>query len=679
MGVRTMSARAVPEATKGAASQPDTATKAPTARTQPRTADGKKASAIELLNGMELQSLVELEQKACDVFADREMLGTKVDGGFKWITYAEFSVQVQRFRNVLSHHNIGKNDKVALIANNRVEWAVAQYASAGLGAQLVPMYEAQQEKDWRYIINDAGAKLLLVANEKIYEKTKNYVGELGNLRAIMSFDSPPDLMHSYQRWMTAVENEAAVPAIESKLDDVVVLIYTSGTTGNPKGVQLSNNNILAIARGTEVLWKEVMADHTSLSFLPWAHVFGMTVDLHGGIRTGNRVAINNVREELLENMNLVQPTMMVGVPAFFNRVYDVVNKKINEGSSIGKTLVGGAIAVARKRNHLLEYGQTVNPLLNLQYQIADKVVLSKIRGKISPSLEFFCNGGAAVSLPVVQFFEDIGLPICEGYGLTETSPIISTGVLGWKNRRLGCAGVPIPGLDVRIIDPETLEDKRPDEDGEIVCSGPSVMVGYHNNPKANEEVFFIKEGKRFFRTGDMGRLEDGKYLKITGRIKEQYKLQNGKYVVPSPLESGIERSLFILQTMLFGVGKSYNTLLVVPDFVNVREWLKKEMKGHETSIDASSDADLLQNDLVAGLIADEIVSACAGMKNYEKPHRFDFLSAPFSQDNEMLTPKMSIRRNNIIKAYNDKIEGMYQKTSGYEIRPHVKADPSSEE
>jgi long-chain acyl-CoA synthetase len=603
---------------------------------------------------------------AAEAYASRNAFGTRNGDKFDWTTYKELGVMVQRFRNVLAHHNVGRGDKVSIISNNRLEWAVAMYAVTGVGAQLVPMYEAQLEKDWQFIIKDSDSKMVLCATEKVYDKVKHYVGAVGVVQSVLCFDSSDEYLHSYKRWMQLVKDEKHVPVCDVDPNELCTIIYTSGTTGTPKGVELSHNNIVSNLRGLKELWKDGLDNHISLAFLPWAHVFGQTAELHSLMATGSAMAIVSNREQILESLAIVRPTLICSVPVLFNKVYDGVQKKIKEGSAVSRFVFSSALSVARKRNNLLEHGKPVGALLDLQFKLADKIVFSKIRERLGGRLRCMASGGAATALPVVQFFEDIGIPIAEGYGLTETSPVITAGSISsskgqWTTRRLGCAGVPLEGCTVKILDPETKEEMPSDADGEICCAGPNVMVGYRNNKKANDEVFFFKDGKKFFRTGDLGRLVEGKFLKITGRIKEQFKLENGKYVVPAPLEDAICRSQFIAQTLLYGDNRIHTVVLVVPELIELRAWAVKS--GITGEVDTLQQ--LMQHQAVQALLTSEIAAASATLKAYERPLRWAPLFEPFSQDNQMLTPKLSLRRNNILKAYQPLIEDMYTHKEGF--------------
>lgn len=600
-----------------------------------------------------------MQQTACEIYKEKPVFGTRVGDKYEWLSFSDFNVEVTNFCKVLAQHNISKGDKIALISNNRVEWAVAMYATAAMGGQLVPMYEAQLQKDWEFIIQDSNAKMLIVANDAIYAKTKDYVGQ-GDLRSILSFDALPDFMHSYKRWMKIVQSEPVVKLPPVSANDLAVLIYTSGTTGKPKGVMLSHDNIVQNMLMVKDIMKDNIESNRTLAFLPWAHVYGQTNELHTQMATGSAMGIVSNREQIVESIGLVRPTLILSVPVLFNKVYDGVMKKVGEGSAVTRKVFAAALKVSRERNERLEFGRPVGPWLAAKHRFFDKIVFSKIRDRLGGNVKFMASGGAATGLPVLQFFEDIGIPIAEGYGLTETSPCITSSGLDWSVRRLGCVGVALKGVDLRIVDPETKEDVPTGTDGEVVCAGAHVMVGYHNNPQADAEVFFYKDGKRFFRTGDMGRLVDGKFLKLTGRIKEQYKLENGKYVVPAPLEDIISRSQFVAQVFLYGANHKFNVALLVPEMAEIRAWASRQSPALPTDDPRA----LLDSDAVKRLLTDELAATCVGMKSYERPQRFYAITEPFTQENQMLTPKMSLRRANVLKVYGDLVAEIYGGSRG---------------
>jgi len=631
---------------------------------------------------LQFETLTEMFEKTCKHHANNKALGTRNGSAFEWITFAELWQKVEKTRTILAELGINKEDKVAIISNNRTEWAIFNYAILQRNSAIVPMYEAQLEKDWEYIINDSDSKVVVVANEKIYEKVKEYINKIGKVQHVICLDAPEDKPYSYKYWLKKVESSPAAPILPVTSEDICSIIYTSGTTGRPKGVELVHRNIVSnIITGKELV-KDYIHNQTSLAFLPWAHIYGQSTELHSMISAGCAIAIVPNREQILECISIVKPTLMFSVPILFNKVYDGVNAAMKAQSPVVQFLYRLALRTARERNHRLEFNQPVGAFLNWRWKVLDKIVLKKVRERLGGNLQRMGAGGAATSLPVLQFFEDIGIPVIEGYGLTETAPIITAGSVDFSNRRLGCVGVPLPGQDVRIIDPNTNEVLGNDTDGEIVASGPNVMKGYRNNPKANEEVFLQIDNKRFFRTGDLGRLVEGKYLKITGRIKEQFKLENGKFVVPAPLEDIFSRGPMILQSFLYGDNKKYTILLIVPNFIEIENWAKakhpdllpflpKDVKNvadlGKNDEENTKLLKLYQSDAFIKKVSYEIVRHSKHAKSYERPLKWYPLLSAFTQENQMMTPKMSLRRKNVIDAYQKILDGLYQGEVGNTI------------
>jgi len=604
---------------------------------------------------MEFSTIVDMFTATCAKHADRELFGTSNPdySKFDWITYKTFEEKVSNFRKVLAKHNFGKGDRVAVIVNNRVEWAVIALAANTLGGYIVPMYEQMLESDWSYIVGDSGAKILIAANDDIYDKVKGYAGSLGNVESVFCLDAAPEAHYGYKHWMSEVANEIDVPIHRPKPSDVTTLIYTSGTTGKPKGVELTHANMVANIKDKKPIFDHEVDSAVTLAFLPWAHVFGQSCELYTLMATGSAIGIVTDRERILESFDLIRPTSMCAVPMLCNRIYDAVMAKVAVEPPRRQKIFHGALALSRRRNELLERGLEPDWLLNLQYKIADKLVFSKIRARFGGRLHYMAIGGAAASLPVTHFFEDIGIAIGEGYGLTETSPVVTCSSSLWQYRRLGTCGVVVPGTTVTIFDPVTMQELPADTEGEICVSGPAVFDGYRNNKEATAEVIFHHTNAagvtlRYFRTGDLGALVEGKFLKLTGRIKEQFKLANGKFVVPAPVEDRVNRSPFVAQSVVHGDNREHAAVFVVPDVAAIREHASR------TGLDLGSGVDdeaLLQLPSVRGLLSKSIATCCQSMKSYERPRRWGYTLQPMTQENHLLTAKMSLRRNNILAAY----------------------------
>lgn len=588
------------------------------------------------------ETLVDIYKHASASFGPRDFLGEKVDGTWRWISYARFSQMVDDLRAGLAQQGVTRGDRVAVISDNRPEWAVAAYAVYTLGAVYVPMYEAQQPKDWKYIISDSGAKVAFVANEAIGTKLEGIRDELPKLEKIVRFKggSTPDT--SYEALMK-VGADTPTPLVEMQRSDLAALIYTSGTTGQPKGVMLSHFNIASNVSAVHQIFDGFTPDDRSLAFLPWAHVFGQTVELHLFYSVGASIAVNDSVEKLMENLGVVRPTVLFAVPRIFNRIYDALQKRMAGESAITRGLFKLTQSVASERKALAERGEK-SVLLELQWAALDKVVASKVRGRFGGRLRYAISGGSAISTAVANFIDNLGITVYEGYGLTETSPIATANYPG--NRRIGSVGKPPPGVRIEI-DRKVTGDER---DGEVIIHGPNVMLGYYNLPEENAKVF---TGDGGFRSGDMGYVDQDGFLIITGRIKEQYKLENGKYVVPVPIEEALTLSPYIATAMVDGANRPFNVALIYPDMALLKEWAEK--KGFDTN----SIPELLKRAEVQTLFREQIAEYTRDVKGYERPQRFLLLGEDFSIANDMMTPKMSLKRRVIMARYKGAVDALY--------------------
>ncbi|MCZ7682998.1 MAG: long-chain fatty acid--CoA ligase [Sandaracinaceae bacterium] len=576
-------------------------------------------------------TLVHLYLRSCARYADRPALGTKGEDGWRWTTYRELKEQIDHFRGGLASLGIGEGDRVAIIANNRVEWVVACFAAHGLRASLVPMYEEQLAKDWRFILTDSGAKAVITASQPILDRVLDM--QLPELHVI-GIGLPDDDPRSFSA-LTRVGSARPVAVRHPDAETVANLVYTSGTTGDPKGVILTHGNIASNVTATiEVFPLE--PDDRTLSFLPWAHSYGQ-VELYYVLTQGASTAINDAIPHLLENLAEVRPTMLVAVPRIFNRIYETVNQQIASKPAFMRRLFQAGIHSAVRRSQ----GQRLNTLERLQLAVDDRLVFDKIRKKFGGRLEFVLSASAALSREVAEFVDALGLTVYEGYGLSETSPVVSANTR--EHRKLGSVGRVIPGVRVEI---DASKSEVPGH-GEIIVYGPNVMRGYHNLPEANAEVFTPDGG---LRTGDLGYLDEEGFLFITGRIKEQYKLETGKYVMPAPIEEHLKLSPFISNIMLYGANRPYNVALVVLDEGAVRRWAAE----NELEIgDLSSDPRVLQ------LIMGELSDRSSELKSYEVPRRALLLTEDFTTENDLLTPTMKLKRRNIEKRFRSKLDALY--------------------
>ncbi len=591
----------------------------------------------------EIATLVDLHTNSTVAYAENPLIGRRNDEGeWSWTTYGEFGQMVDKARGGLVSLGIEKGDRVAIISDNRLEWAVGAYAAYTLGAAWVPMYEAETQEDWVHILNDSGAKVLFAATDGIRAQVDEISGQLPNLEMVVVIDDPAggDAIDFTELLDRGSQDPAPIEVVDG--NDLAGLIYTSGTTGKPKGVMLTHSNISSNLNALAEIFPLEEEDR-SASFLPWAHSFGQTVELHALIFFGASMGITSAKT-LVRDMPEIRPTILVSVPKVFNSVYDGIQKKMEAEGGATKKIFDLAVANGRKREQLAKAGKA-SPVVNALNGIYDKLVFTKVREAFGGRLRYAFSGGAAISTEVAEFISLVGITVYEGYGLTETSPIVTCNVKG--ARRIGSVGRPIPKVEVEI-DTDVTGDPQV---GEIVVHGPNVMKGYYNLPEANKEVFTPNRG---FRTGDLGHIDDDGYLFIRGRIKEQYKLENGKYVVPSPIEEQLQLSGYIQQAMVYGEQRPYNVALVVPDFAYLKQWAQ------EQGIDTSDTRTLLANEQVRELFVVEINRAQSNIKRYERVRDFVLEDDEFSPDNGLLTPSLKIKRRAVLAKYGDQIDDLYE-------------------
>jgi long-chain acyl-CoA synthetase len=593
-------------------------------------------------------SLVDMQQKSCNAYADQPLFGVKAGEEWTWTSFEEFDEAIANVRAGLHELGISSGDNVAMIADNSVEWAVAAYATYSLRARFVPMYEVQLPKDWKYILNDCGAKVVITANEQIYNKILEMKDELPELDHVICLTLPASSDDSWEALVASGKANPIPPKLPER-SDLAGLIYTSGTTGKPKGVMLSHGNIVSNINAVHSVFPMDEAD-CSLSFLPWAHSFGQTAELHCMMSMGASIALAESVDKLVDNLGEVKPTILFSVPRIFNRIYDGLQKRMADESAITRFMFERGIKVAEKKRELEEQGKS-SPWVDMQFAFFDRVVFSKVRERFGGRLKYAFSGGAALSSEVAKFIDNMGITVFEGYGLTETSPIATANYP--NNRKIGTIGKPIPGVEIYVID-EDGNKLPPNTEGEIVVVGPNIMQGYYNLEDKTEAVIFEIDGKRAFRTGDMGQIGSDGFVRITGRVKEQYKLENGKYVVPSPLEEQLQLSGFISQICIYGHNRPFNIGLVVPDVEAVKKWADEEGIPVETA------EDMVDNDAVKQKLLEEIKKYGAEFKGYERPKRLVIIPDEFTTENDMLTPSLKLKRRNVLKAYEDEINAVYE-------------------
>lgn len=587
-------------------------------------------------------NLVEMLEESVRKYSSNRIFGSKTkDGSYQWITYKEFSARVDNLRGGLSQCGISKDDAVGLIANNRVEWAVAAFATYGLGARFIPMYESELPHIWKYITTDAAIQVLFVANEEVYRRIRHFKKDIPTLDRIFIIDwEGPQSMADLEK----AGQVNPVASIKPSPDDVAALIYTSGTTGDPKGVLLTHGNFTSNLLAGIKMYPELGADDITLAILPWAHSYAQTGELYAMIRLGAAMGLAENATTVAQDILSVRPTWLIAVPRVFNKIYDGIVSKVNKQGGLAKALFDMSVAVAKRHRELAAQGKS-EFMTSLKFMIADAIVFRKIRDKMGGRLNGSMTASAMMNQEIAHFFFDIGIPVYDCYGLTETSPAVAMN--GSNAYRLGSVGRAIDKVKI-IIDQQMTGPDSPD--GEIIVYGPNVMKGYHNKPEQTKQIMTPDGG---IRTGDRGRLDKDGYLFITGRIKEQYKLENGKFVFPASLEEDICLVHCVQNAVVYGENRAYNVCLVVPELSVLRQ------KAIDRGL-PSDDSSLLNSSAIRDIVAESIVSSLKGKYGgYEIPKKFALLSECFSIDNGMLTPTLKLKRRVVLDKYMETIRSMY--------------------
>jgi long-chain acyl-CoA synthetase len=588
-------------------------------------------------------NLVDMFEQSLARHAERPLFGTPDQGGvYSWVSYAEVGERIDNLRAGLAQLGIKAGDAVGIIANNRTEWAVAAFATFGLGGRFIPMYEKELNHIWKHIIQDGGIKVLFVANEDVFLGVQQFRDDVPGLEHVFLIDGTTV---SNMRDVEENGRKAPVASIKPAPSDIAVLIYTSGTTGSPKGVLLSHGNFTSNVRAGGGMFPELSPESRSLSILPWAHSYGQTAELYNFINLGASMGFIRDVTTLGDDMANVAPTFLIAVPRVFNKIYDGLWTKMKETGGLGLKLFTMGLESAAQLRALSEKGQSAL-MPKLKYKLADRIVYSKIRQRFGGQLKAALTASAMMNVEVAQFFTDIGLPVFDAYGLTETSPAVTMN--NREANKPGSVGRPID--KVRVVIDKSAGDGE-GEDGEVIVYGPNVMQGYHNKPEATKEVITEDGG---FRTGDLGRLDEDGFLFITGRIKEQYKLENGKYVFPVSLEEEIQLSPWVENVLIYGEGRRHNVCLIVPDFLKLTAWAESQ------GIADTAPDKLIAMPQVHAMIEESIAVQLKGkFGGYEIPRKIVLVDEPFSVDNGMLTQTLKLKRRKVVERYGNQIEAAY--------------------
>jgi long-chain acyl-CoA synthetase len=573
----------------------------------------------------------------------------KKEGRYHPLSTEEFGRRVRNFCLGLRDLGIGRGDKVVILSENRPEWVMCDLANLCLGANTVPIYTSLVSEQIKYIIDDSDAKAVVVSNEELWKKVEAIRPSLAKVRHFITLlDTAPEGVLTAGQVMERGEKLAAKePELFQSLarairpEDEASLIYTSGTTGVPKGVILTHDNFLSNVKAVSQII-EFSDKDTVLSFLPLSHVFERMVTftyVFKGCRICYAESIETVAENLLE----IRPNIMVSVPRVFEKIYARVMDTVLSGSTLKKRIFFWALKVGKEYGRKKLNREPIGGGLQRRRNLAHKLVFSKILEKTGGRVRFFASGAAPLSKDIAEFFYALGLVILEGYGLTETSPVISVNT--FDNIRLGTVGKPIPGVEVKIA-----------PDGEILTKGPHVMKGYYKKEAETREAF---EGG-WFHTGDIGHLDEDGFLVITDRKKDIIVTAGGKNIAPQPIENILKTNPYISNAVVIGDRRRFVCALIVPEFD------KLEKYATSSGIPFTDRADLVGNSAVANFIRAEIERATPNLASYEKIKRVILLDRDFEIEKGEMTPTLKVKRNIIEQKYKAQIDALYEeeKNSG---------------
>ena len=592
------------------------------------------------------ETLSEIFYNSVDQYQKADHLKVKKNGVWTNISSAEFKTAVEEVAAGFESLGLKTAERVALLGENRPEWMYSDLAALCSRATVVTIYPSLPPNQILYILKDSGARIVVASNQIQAEKVLSVKAEAPDLQhvivmddsAVMGTQTLSSIRDVGRRALAIDKDVIRRRAATVRPDDLATLIYTSGTTGDPKGVMLTHSNIGSnVATCAKEIFSILGPTDSILSFLPLCHVFermgGQFVMLKRGVTIAYAEAIEKVQQNLLE----IKPTILISVPRIYEKVMSRVREKVAAAPPLKQKIFAFAEATGRAVFEARQAGEAVSPWLSFKYAIADRLALATVRAGLGGEIRIAVSGGAALPKEIGMFFGSMGLTILEGYGLTETSPVISVNT-PWNNRT-GSVGKPIAGIEVRIAG-----------DGEIITRGPNVMRGYFNKPESTAEVI-DKEG--FFHTGDIGRIDEDGYLYITDRKKDLIVTSAGKNIAPQPIENVLKAHPLIAELVMVGNARHYPTALVVPNFETLAR------AAVQAGVEPGSREALVGNPRVIELVEHAIASLSNDFAQYEKIKKITLLPHEFTIDAGELTPTLKVKRRVVEAKYKDLIDRMY--------------------
>jgi len=590
---------------------------------------------------MEVKRLFDFLTEQVEKHPDAPFVSSKVNKQWKTYSFTQTHENSNRVSQLLINLGLKKDDKIAIISANRPEWNFTDLGSQQIGLINVPMYPTIAEKDYEFIFNDAGIQYAFVGDESIYAKVRPLMGRVASLKGIYTFDK----VTGANNFWDALPAVSAVnsPEINSRKkiiteEDLATIIYTSGTTGNPKGVMLMHRNMVSNIKSVQEVTP--FADgEKALSFLPLNHSFERIV-FFSYLAYGIHIYYAESLETIGENLKEVQPYCFTTVPRLLEKVYEKIMAKGNELTGFKRKLFFWSIDLGSQ----YEIGGGNGAWYNFKLSIARKLVFSKWLEALGGRVQFIVTGASAMQPRLIKLFTAAGISVLEGYGLTETSPVLCANRIDEKERCIGAVGMPIPHVEIRLA-----------EDGEILAKGPNIMKGYYNRPDLTAEVI---DSDGWFHTGDIGTWVEKngrKFLKITDRKKELFKTAGGKYVAPQVIEEKMKESRYIEQMMIVGGDdKKFISALIVPSFLNLHDWAK------ENGVHVNSNEQIVSNEKIKALINAEVEKYNQDFGKWEQVKKFALLHNEWTVEAGELTPTMKVKRKVIYERYAKTVNELYR-------------------
>ncbi|MFH0783460.1 MAG: long-chain fatty acid--CoA ligase [Pseudomonadota bacterium] len=580
-------------------------------------------------------------------YAKKTAISYKKNGAYLSLTYEEFFERVLQLARGLRKFGVMPGDKVAIFSENRRDWAIADFAILCSGGITVPIYATNTGKQAAYVINHCEARVVFCSTKAQYEKLYSIKDDLPNVDLVVSFESflghrsypvfTLDQVSEIEKPLSGEDRELIEKQIaEITQEDLITIIYTSGTTGVPKGVLLTQRNIMINAEyGTEQLGMP-QRDMTTLSFLPLSHVLERTGGYYATLMSGNHIAFAESPAAVMDNMLEVRPTAMVSVPRLFEKIYSKVYDGVSQMSPARQKIFNKAMEIGREYINKKYITKEPLGLLDLKYKLFDRLIFKKIRARFGGRLTYFLCGGAPLDKTICEFMWIIGLPVYNGYGLTETSPALT--ISGAGKVRFDSVGKALRETELKLA-----------EDGELLAKGPQVMLGYYKNDEATLES--LQDG--WFKTGDIAKIDDEGFVYIVDRKKELIVTAGGKNIAPQPIENELKLDPYISQAIVFGDRKPYLVAVITADIEAITEYARQE------NIDFKDNQDLVQNAKVKELYANRIKELNKSYPPYKTIKYFAVIANDFSIEGGELTPTLKLKRKIILEKYKDVIEDLY--------------------